>query len=431
MPSSCSTSIRCFSAGAVAGPMVLSDPAISELSSTTVASPVSVAFQVSRYILLPPRHGRNVAPSPSEHPQDNNNLPQRQQSKSVKRKASVLANWTSSTGRTSTTSGVVTRSPPFSLNRSISSITDLDHSTRAESPTLSPSESCSSHANSDYSRSPTLSSRPSSTSPMGNTYFPLHLSASDPLQALFKGPDGRTLFSTSTDGRTTVIRRLYGRSAQTSKQKQDGLILAEIEWTDRVRSSRIRFKGVDLDVRIDEYLKETRGGRLVVVVSSRSHRSSALRLTFSPLSPLPATELPTDAFSTIAASRECSPPPMGGPTNGKRLVPATVRSSLNVQQANVYPVSSRRRTLPRRPPLRSPHRPRRHQSSSHPPPPNSALWYRPSLQRSPEALRCPVYPSRSQRRARKERNRLSGCTLACSTSWTKSSSRGLSWSAIA
>ena len=359
MPSSCSTSIRRFSAGTVAGPMVLSDPAISEFSSTTVASPVSVAFQVSRYILLPPRHGRNVAPSPSEHPQDNDNHPCRQQSKSVIRKASVLANWTSSTGHTSTTSGVVTRSPPFSLNRSISSITDLDHSTRAESPTLSPSESCSSHANSDYSHSPTLSSRPSSTSPMGNTYFPLHLSASDPLQALFKGPDGRTLFSTSTDGRTTVIRRLYGRSAQTSKQKQSGLILAEIEWTDRVRSSRIRFKGVDLDVRIDEYLKETRGGRLVVVVSSRSHRSSALAPDL--LSPLPRDGTPTDASCTIAASRGCSPPPMGGPTNGKRLVPATVRSSLNVQRANVYPVSSRHRTLLRRPPPHPPHRPRRHQ----------------------------------------------------------------------
>ena len=102
---------------------------------------------------------------------------------------------------------------------------------------------------------------------MPNTYFPLHLSAPDPLQALFKGPDGRTLFSTSTNGRTTVIRRLYGRSAQTTKRKQDGLVLAEIEWTDRVRSSRIRFKGVDVDVRIDEYLKETRGGRLVAVPS--------------------------------------------------------------------------------------------------------------------------------------------------------------------
>ena len=32
---------------------------------------------------------------------------------------------------------------------------------------------------------------------------------------------------------------------------------------DRIRSSRIRFKGVDVDVRIDEYLKETRGGRSV------------------------------------------------------------------------------------------------------------------------------------------------------------------------
>lgn len=95
---------------------------------------------------------------------------------------------------------------------------------------------------------------------MPNTYFPLHLSAADPLRALFRGPDGRTLFSTSTDGRTTVIRRLYGRSAQT-QHKQDGLVLAEIEWTDRVRSSRIRFKGADVDVRIDEYLKETRGGR--------------------------------------------------------------------------------------------------------------------------------------------------------------------------
>jgi hypothetical protein len=101
---------------------------------------------------------------------------------------------------------------------------------------------------------------------MPNTYFPLHLSRPDPLQSLFKGPDGRTLFSTSTNGRTTVIRRLYGRSAQNSKQNQGGLVLAEIEWMDRVRSSRIRFKGADVDVRIDEYLKETRGGRSVPVL---------------------------------------------------------------------------------------------------------------------------------------------------------------------
>jgi hypothetical protein len=84
------------------------------------------------------------------------------------------------------------------------------------------------------------------------------------------------MYSTSTDERTTVIRRLYGRSAQastTSKQTQDGLVLAEIEWMDRVRSSRIRFKGVDVDVRIDEYLKETRGGRSVLA-PFRSHRPS-------------------------------------------------------------------------------------------------------------------------------------------------------------
>ena len=98
---------------------------------------------------------------------------------------------------------------------------------------------------------------------MPDTYFPLHLSTPNPLKAVFRGPDGRALFSTSTDGRTTVIRRIYGRSAKTIRQQQDGLVLAEIEWMDRVRSSRIRFKGVDVDVRIDEYLKETRGGRSV------------------------------------------------------------------------------------------------------------------------------------------------------------------------
>ena len=98
---------------------------------------------------------------------------------------------------------------------------------------------------------------------MPDTYYPLHLSTPNPLQALFRGPDGRALFSTTTNGRTTVIRRIYGRSAKTIKQQQAGLVLAEIEWMDRVRSSRIRFKGVDVDVRIDEYLKETRSGRSV------------------------------------------------------------------------------------------------------------------------------------------------------------------------
>ena len=117
-------------------------------------------------------------------------------------------------------------------------------------------------ADSDYSSSPTPARLPL-ISAMPDTYFPLHLSTPNPLNAVFRGSDGRALFSTSTDGRTTIIRRIYGRSAKTIKQQQDGLILAEVEWMDRVRSSRIRFKGVDVDVRIDEYLKETRGGRLV------------------------------------------------------------------------------------------------------------------------------------------------------------------------
>jgi hypothetical protein len=112
---------------------------------------------------------------------------------------------------------------------------------------------------------------------MPDTYYPLHLSTANPHQALFKGPDGRTLFSTSTDGCTTVIRRMYGRSARTTKQQKDGLILAEIEWMDRVRSSRIKFKNGDVDVRIDDYLKETRGGRSVPVSIPPSIR--LLRIT--------------------------------------------------------------------------------------------------------------------------------------------------------
>lgn len=272
MPTYSRAPIHPFSAGAAAGPATAttvpeSDPTASprlEIPQTTPPSPTSVSPQVARYILPPPRCGRMAAPSV---------LPTRQQkSRGAIRKANVLANWTSHTDLSCTASPTTSRLSLFSPTPSTPSTVPhsatpiLDHSTstrqQPKSSTRSSFESGSSHGDSDYSSSPTPD-RPPLVSGMPNTYFPLHLSTPDPLQALLKGPDGRTLFSTSTDGRTTVIRRIYGRSAQASKQERDGLILAEIEWMDRVRSSRIRFKGVDVDVRIDEYLKETRGGRSV------------------------------------------------------------------------------------------------------------------------------------------------------------------------
>jgi hypothetical protein len=317
MPPNSRAVIHRFSAGAVgavAGPSIptvttatvtvpVSDPTRSsslELPQTRPPSPPTVTSELPRYILPPPRYGQGVAPSvlPSvtsvacvaQQQQ------QRQQSRCAIRKANVLANWTSSTGPSFTTSGVVTRFE--SSSPSSSSIPTLDHtistSSRSESLRRCSFESGSSHEDSDDSRSlapaaPAATvARLSPISEMPNTYFPLHLSAPDPLQALFRGPNGRALFSSTTDGRTTVIRRLYGRSAQSTRQKQDGLILAEIEWMRRVRGSRIRFKGVDVDVRIDEFLKETRGGRSVPLSSpqfpvlARSH----LRFLFlSPSSP--------------------------------------------------------------------------------------------------------------------------------------------------
>ena len=276
MPSNSSTAIHRLSASAGAGPKVpVSDTKTSPTLETTTpcpSPPVSVTFQHPRYILLPPRHGQQIVAPSGLPPHDSNNhtsatsVAQQQQSRSVIRRANVLTNWTSSTDRSPTTSGIVTRSSHFSSTRSLLFTANLNHSisTRAKSSRLS---SGTSDADLDSPMPP----RTALTSEMPNTYFPLHLSTSDPLRAIFKGSDGRMLYSTSTNGRTTVIRRLYGRSAQTTKLKQDGLILAEIEWMDRVRSSRIRFKGTDVDVRIDEFLKETRGGRLASPVPPRSH----------------------------------------------------------------------------------------------------------------------------------------------------------------
>ena len=228
---------------------------------------------------------------------------------------------------------------------------------------------------------------------MPDTYFPLHLSTPNPLKAVFRGPDGRALFSTSTDGRTTVIRRIYGRSAKTIRQQQDGLVLAEIEWMDRVRSSRIRFKGVDVDVRIDEYLKETRGGRSV----PRFPNTPRLCI---------GSKCATNALSCVVASRECSPPPMDGLTSGKRVVQATVQSSSNARRENVSPAYSPLRTLPCQPLVHCPRRLRLPQ-----------LFSPPLLQRLCNApLKCPAYPSRSPSSVEKGRNPLSGCTRVCSTS---------------
>jgi hypothetical protein len=125
----------------------------------------------------------------------------------------------------------------------------------------------------------------------------------------------------------------------------------------------------------------------------------------------------TNASSGVVASQECSPPPMDGPISGKRVVPATVRSSSNVPRENVYPACSLRRTLPRQPLAQYPHRLRLPRLFSPPPPqllPHALLLHLRG------ALECPAYPSRSPRRAKKERSPLSGCIRVCSTSWTRS-----------
>jgi len=149
-----------------------------------------------------------------------------------------------------------------------------------------------------------------------------------------------------------------------------------------------------------------------------------------PTSPLPRNELKrtTNAASCVVVSRECSRPPTDGRTSGKRVVPATVRSSSNVPRENVYPACSPRRTLLRQPLV---HYPRRHRLPPSFLPPLPQLLPQAPLLHPRGALKYLVYPSRSPRRTKKERNLLSGCTQVCSTSWTRSSSLGLSWSATA
>ena len=122
---------------------------------------------------------------------------------------------------------------------------------------------------------------------------------------------------------------------------------------------------------------------------------------------------------------------MDGRTNGKRVVPATVRSSSNVRRENAYPACSPPRTPPRHPPVRCPRRLRRPPSSSPRPLPQRQRVCHAPLLRPCRAFKCPAYPSRSPRPAWRERSPRSGCTTACSTSSTRSLSPGLSWSTTA
>ncbi|CCA74768.1 hypothetical protein PIIN_08726 [Serendipita indica DSM 11827] len=134
-------------------------------------------------------------------------------------------------------------------------------------------------------------------------YFRIDISSEDPTNASFTTETGKTLYRTvsfqepigsrpSTASsmkppHITRVSRLYGNTARaareaaskrrggagngsshatTSAAAEIGLMVAEMEWLEKTRSSRIRFgrrlgspKHDVVDVRIDEFLKNTKG----------------------------------------------------------------------------------------------------------------------------------------------------------------------------
>lgn len=141
-------------------------------------------------------------------------------------------------------------------------------------------------------------------------YLTIYLSNDDPTDALFVTASGQTLYqsrtaplrvyspcpfsqnsfsneealspSSSSSGSSshtplvTRVSRLYGTRARSVREAaikrgdresaEEGLLVAELEWLGRIRSSRIRFgdglavnKQNAVDVRVDEFLKSTNG----------------------------------------------------------------------------------------------------------------------------------------------------------------------------
>ncbi|KAG8814355.1 hypothetical protein FRC17_001150 [Serendipita sp. 399] len=136
---------------------------------------------------------------------------------------------------------------------------------------------------------------PSSSS----SHFCIYLTTDDPTETVFVTSNGQRLYKSKsfmktydarpctatmkTSYRTRVVR-LYGKTARAVKEASErrrgsssskknatsaaaeGLVVAEMEWLERTRSSRIRFgRGAGssrhdaVDVRIDEFLKNTKG----------------------------------------------------------------------------------------------------------------------------------------------------------------------------
>ncbi|KAG8806159.1 hypothetical protein FRC18_006265 [Serendipita sp. 400] len=128
----------------------------------------------------------------------------------------------------------------------------------------------------------------------------IYLSTEDPTETVFFTSSGQKLYKTKCfiktyDARPTTasstktsyctrVVRLYGKTARAVKEAKErrglknveGLTVAEMEWLERTRSSRIRFgraagssKHDVVDVRVDEFLKNTKGrGQSAMFASS-------------------------------------------------------------------------------------------------------------------------------------------------------------------
>lgn len=121
-------------------------------------------------------------------------------------------------------------------------------------------------------------------------YITIYLTEDDPTNTTFISSSGKQLYQTSSTGgsksshktsdtstqrpHTTRVSRLYGKAARAATTEHasleagtaHGLTLAEMEWLKRTKASRVRFssgsvpsKQYIVDLRVDEFLKSTKG----------------------------------------------------------------------------------------------------------------------------------------------------------------------------
>lgn len=146
----------------------------------------------------------------------------------------------------------------------------MDSDTSSDSAPSTPS-----YESSNYDHSMTCST---------TEHISIFLTDDDVTNTLFVSSTGQHLYRAHSAGgfkctqpHITQVTRLYGSAAHAAREEAlrsgdafcEGLLLAEMEWLRRTRASRIRFGGgarskqYAIDVRVDEYLKSTKG-RFVV-----------------------------------------------------------------------------------------------------------------------------------------------------------------------